>query len=240
MIQNRIGMRGLRLVLGLGKCSEYYGKRFISSGKAQFNEETQSLDSLLKELSKNKEKNLKANKSSVQAGQNEGRLDQNSADKDKIPLNKNIGNNIVVKRILHCYFKKNNTFLTLTSVLKDPDFLKKNPEMSYNDKMLYFLNLPERVNMSLSTGQLGFRKAARGEYEAAFQVCSRMFQMMRDNNLLDVDLEVVLKEFGKGRNAFQAALFGKEGNHVRAKVVRLSDDTKLKFGGCRARRPRRL
>jgi len=54
------------------------------------------------------------------------------------------------------------------------------------------------------------------------------------------DLEVVLRGFGKGREAVTKALLGAEGRFLREKIKMVSDDTKLKFGGTRSPNPRRL
>ncbi|CAI1663865.1 hypothetical protein SEUBUCD646_0N00340 [Saccharomyces eubayanus] len=145
----------------------------------------------------------------------------------------------VVKYILHGKFTKNNTHLTFSSVMEDKNF-RKNKGLSYNDTMLYYLNLPEKVRISISTGCLGFRKAARGEYEAAFQTSSKMFDLIKEKNMLNKDIEVVMDDFGKGRAAFISALVGKEGASVVKKVVKVSDATKLKFGGVRSPKMRRL
>lgn len=144
------------------------------------------------------------------------------------------------KYILYCNFTKNNTHFTLSAVVEDLDFEKKNPQLSFNEKVLYYHRLPQKVKVAISTGQLGFRKSARGEYEAGFQTAAKMFSIMEERNFLDKDLEIIMKNFGKGRGAFEDALKGKEGNRVRGKVVRLSDNTKLKFGGTKSPRVRRL
>ncbi|GCE99924.1 hypothetical protein ZYGM_001209 [Zygosaccharomyces mellis] len=145
-----------------------------------------------------------------------------------------------VKYILNCLFTKNNAHFTYSAIMEDANFLKNNQDLSYNEKFLYYLNLPRKVKFSLSTGCLGFRKAARGEYEAAFQTSAKVFQMIQDKKFMDKDIEIVLKDFGKGRAAFIAALNGKEGTQLRKNVVRISDKTELKFGGVRAPRVRRL
>ncbi|CAI4035824.1 hypothetical protein SMKI_14G0310 [Saccharomyces mikatae IFO 1815] len=145
----------------------------------------------------------------------------------------------VVKYILHGKFTKNNTHLTFSSVMEDKNF-HKNKGLTYNDTMLYYLNLPQKVRISLSTGCLGFRKAARGEYEAAFQTSSKMFELIKEKNMLNKDIEVVMDDFGKGRAAFISALVGKEGANVVKKIVKISDATKLKFGGVRSPKMRRL
>lgn len=145
-----------------------------------------------------------------------------------------------LKYVLSCKFTKNNTHFTYSAVVEDLNFLKNNASLSYNEKFLYYLKLPQKVKFHLSTGYLGFRKAARGEYEAAFQTSAKLFNMLREKKLLDKNIDIVMRDFGKGRQAFIAALNGKEGNLVRPFVSRISDATKLKFGGVKAPRPRRL
>lgn len=146
----------------------------------------------------------------------------------------------VVKYILNCRFTKNNTHFTLSAVLEDRNFLKNNEHLSYNEKYMYYLRLPQKVKLHMSTGHLGFRKAARGEYEAAFQTATKLFQTLQERRFLDKNIEVVMRDFGKGRDAFVSALNGKEGNAIRRNISRVADATELKFGGVRAPRPRRL
>lgn len=149
-------------------------------------------------------------------------------------------NLVPVKYILSCLFAKNNTHFTYSAVVEDVNYLKNNPDISYNKAFLHYLKLPQKVKFATSTGCLGFRKAARGEYEAAFQTSTKVFQMIQERRLLDKDIEIVFNDFGKGRAAFIAALSGKEGAAIRKNVIRISDKTPLKFGGVRAPRTRRL
>lgn len=144
------------------------------------------------------------------------------------------------KYTLHCNFGKNNTHMTLTAEIEDLNFLERKANLTYNQKVLYYLTLPQKVVLSHATGHFGFRKAQRGEYEAAFQTATAFFKKMEERGFLDKPLELVLSEFGKGRQAFVAALEGKEGNKIRDLVVRVSDHTKVKFGGNRSPRRRRL
>ena len=53
-------------------------------------------------------------------------------------------------------------------------------------------------------------------------------------------LEVVMRGFGQGRDAALKVLMSPEGQVLREKIVRVSDSTRLKFGGTRSRAPRRL
>jgi small subunit ribosomal protein S11 len=51
---------------------------------------------------------------------------------------------------------------------------------------------------------------------------------------------VFLRGFGAGREAVTKALLGLEGAALRGKIVKVSDATRLKFGGTRSKKPRRL
>lgn len=195
------------------------GLRFKSTGPISFSKITESID-YGKELS-NVVNPLSSNKQGDTV---------RSSKRDLRP----------VKYVLNCLFAKNNTHFTYSAVVEDVNYMKNNSDVSYNEAFLYYLKLPQKVKFAVSTGCLGFRKAARGEYEAAFQTSAKVFQMIQDKKLLDKDIEIVLKDFGKGRAAFIAALNGKEGTAIRKNVTRISDRTPLKFGGVRAPRVRRL
>ncbi|KAI0460892.1 hypothetical protein LJB42_001539 [Komagataella kurtzmanii] len=160
---------------------------------------------------------------------------------EELKQQRRVPNEQVVKYVLHCSFTKNNTHLTLTEVVEDKNFLKNNEQLSSNEQALYYLQLPQRVKVSLSTGCVGFRKAQRGEYEAGYQTAAKMFETIETRGYLkNKPLEVVFKDFGKGRQGFVSALTGKEGTNIRGKISRLTDKTNLKFGGVRMPRPRRL
>lgn len=53
-------------------------------------------------------------------------------------------------------------------------------------------------------------------------------------------LEVVLRDFGPGREALTKVLLGSEGRLLRGRVVRVADATRVKFGGTRSEKRRRL
>lgn len=96
--------------------------------------------------------------------------------------------------------------------------------------------------MSFSAGNIGFRKAARGTYDAAYQLAAYTLGRIYEGGLLGKikKLEVVLRGFGVGREAVTKALLGAEGRLLRAKITQVSDATRLKFGGTRSKKPRRL
>ncbi|KAL8715216.1 MAG: hypothetical protein Q9220_001174 [cf. Caloplaca sp. 1 TL-2023] len=118
---------------------------------------------------------------------------------------------------LHVYSTKHNTHITLSN----PD---RNPVLS------------------VSAGTIGFRKAARGTYDAAYQLGAYVMGRIQQQGLLAQIqyLEVVLRDYGPGREAVTKILLGSEGRNLRGRVIRVSDATRLKFGGTRSKKPRRL
>ena len=118
---------------------------------------------------------------------------------------------------LHIYATKHNTHITLTKPDRGP-------------------------LISVSTGNLGFRKAARGTYDAAYQLGAYMMGRIQQQGLMaDIhECELVLRGFGAGREALTKVLLGSEGKNFRPRIIRVMDATRLKFGGTRSPKPRRL
>ena len=104
--------------------------------------------------------------------------------------------------------------------------------------------------LSLSAGNLGFRKAQRGSYDAAYQLAAFVLSKITSQGMLSEEypgkggpirtLEIVLRDFGPGREAFTKVLLGNEGRLLRTRILRVMDSTRLKFGGTRSPKPRRL
>ncbi|KAI9848903.1 MAG: hypothetical protein M1838_000344 [Thelocarpon superellum] len=96
--------------------------------------------------------------------------------------------------------------------------------------------------ISVAAGNLGFRKSARGSYDAAYQLAAYVMNRIQEQGLLReiLKLELVLRGFGVGREAVTKALLGTEGRNLRGRVIRVTDSTRLKFGGTRSKKPRRL
>ncbi|KAJ4420500.1 hypothetical protein N0V85_000575 [Neurospora sp. IMI 360204] len=117
----------------------------------------------------------------------------------------------------HIYSHKHNTHITVTKPNRD-------------------------ALISLSCGNLGFKKSNRKHYDSAYQlgayVVDKMHQMNLHNKIKK--MEVVLRGFGSGREAVIKVLLGNEGRMLRSSIVRVSDATRLKFGGTRSKKPRRL
>ncbi|KAI9782743.1 MAG: hypothetical protein M1839_004731 [Geoglossum umbratile] len=118
---------------------------------------------------------------------------------------------------LHIYAHKHNTHVTLTRPNRD-------------------------AIISVSTGNIGFRKAARSTYDAAYQLAAYVLGRIQEQGLIRQikELELVLRGYGAGREACTKVLLGSEGRFIRSKIVRVTDATRLKFGGTRSKKPRRL
>jgi small subunit ribosomal protein S11 len=117
----------------------------------------------------------------------------------------------------HVYATRHNTHITVTTPNRDPIISK-------------------------SAGDIGFRKSARKHYDSAFQLASYVMGRLQESgkNREISKLEVVLRGFGQGREAVTKALLGSEGRFLRGKIIRVADATRLKFGGTRSKKPRRL
>ncbi|KAG5439644.1 hypothetical protein PCK2_000778 [Pneumocystis canis] len=87
---------------------------------------------------------------------------------------------------------------------------------------------------------VGFKKSQRGGYEAGYQACISMFERMTQKNIRPTKLEIILRGFGKGREAIFKCINGTEGAPFRPFIHRITDATRLKFGGVRGRKARRL
>ncbi|KAK8085638.1 hypothetical protein PG997_006909 [Apiospora hydei] len=117
----------------------------------------------------------------------------------------------------HIYGHKHNTHITVTK----PD---------------------RNAIISISAGQIGFRKAKRGTYDAAYQLAAYVIDKLHQGNWHNEikKMEVVLRGFGHGREAATKVLLGSEGRLLRSSITKVSDATRLKFGGTRSPKPRRL
>jgi len=127
----------------------------------------------------------------------------------------------------HVYATKHNTHITFTQP----------PQKNVADSAKVV-----DVLMSMSAGNIGFRKSGRGSYDAAYQLGAFVLKQIQERGLLrDITgIEVVLRGFGPGREAVSKVLLGQEGRLIRNKIVSIKDATRLKFGGPRSPNPRRL
>ncbi|KAJ9606770.1 hypothetical protein H2200_008779 [Cladophialophora chaetospira] len=120
--------------------------------------------------------------------------------------------------------------------------------------------------ISFSCGNLGLRNAQKASYDASFQLAAYTFRKMAEkqwklggvnnkgswltlssikkpgHNLAgsSAGIEVIMRGFGPGREAFQKALLGTEGRMIKPLICKVTDGTRLKFGGTRSPQVRRL
>lgn len=96
--------------------------------------------------------------------------------------------------------------------------------------------------ISLSCGCLGYKKSRRAGFDSAYSLTKYVIERLIHNGwpMKMKKLEVVLRGFGQGRDAAIKVLMSPEGKVLRDKIVRVADGTKLKFGGTRSKKPRRL
>ncbi|GME25502.1 putative 37s ribosomal protein s11 protein [Neofusicoccum parvum] len=105
------------------------------------------------------------------------------------------------------------------------------------------LSRPDKNSIiSVAAGNIGFRKAGRSTYDAAYQLAAFVLSTIQERGLLmEIKrLELVFRGFGDGREAVRKAIMGPEGMMIRNRIVRVTDTTRLKFGGTRSKKPRRL
>lgn len=135
---------------------------------------------------------------------------------------------------LNVYSHKHNTHITFSAPSRDPI-------------------------LSFSCGNIGLKGAQRGTFDAAYQLSSYTFRKIAEKNwkiggkkapgtpitlndpkVRDRGIEVVLRGYGNGREAFTKAMLGSEGRIMKGLVKKVTDGTRLKFGGVRSRAVRRL
>lgn len=134
------------------------------------------------------------------------------------------------------YATRHNTHINVSAPHQD------DPKKSEAENEALRKKHPYNVMMTLSAGNLGFKHSARKHYDSAFQVASVVMERMQSRGMNEGirKLEVHLRGFGAGREAVTKALLGSEGRFLRGKIVKVADNTRLKFGGTRSKKPRRL
>ncbi|KAF2859851.1 translational machinery component [Piedraia hortae CBS 480.64] len=131
---------------------------------------------------------------------------------------------------LHVLSSKHNTHITFVQP-PQPTLLSGGSGSGKKDVLL-----------SLSAGNIGFKKSGRGSYDAAYQLAAHVMKQIHERGLArDMHrLEVVFRGFGQGREAVTKVLLGDEGRRIRGAISAVIDATRIKLGGPRGKRPRRL
>ncbi|KAJ1801115.1 hypothetical protein LPJ75_006461 [Coemansia sp. RSA 2598] len=113
--------------------------------------------------------------------------------------------------ILHVHASSNNTILSLTDALG-------------------------KVLINASGGTVGFRKAQRAGFEAAYQATAWIASKVKERGIPVRKVEIRLKGFGAGREASFKAI----NSVTNWPVCRIIDNTPIPFNGCRPKKARRL
>lgn len=126
--------------------------------------------------------------------------------------------------------------------LRDPTIYGLHIKASPNNTITSLVGEKGNVIAWASGGRCGFKHVQRSTYEAGYQCALRMIEAIRELEAKDRDLqlELIYKGFGKGRQAVTDAITGTEGGNIRNQVVRISDRTPIKIGGNKAKKTRRL
>lgn len=92
----------------------------------------------------------------------------------------------------------------------------------------------------MSGGKMGFKGAQRNGYEPAYRCAFAVFNRIAEQGeeLGVRGIGVHFKLYGQGREAFFRALITPEAEHVRQRVIKMSDRTPLRVGGNRPPLPR--
>lgn len=228
-------VRGLRCQRN--GCRHLIFRRSIANSCPRRTEDNTANTSPTKKLSEIFQSQLSSRETAARTGTQEGPGLQNMEDTAKLLMRFKAGSaaspnrfeaflhpptNLPVASVqpphgFYVYATKHNTHITLTRPSRDPI-------------------------LSVAAGNIGFKKAARGSYDAAYQLAAYVMGRIQEQGLMAQiqQLEVVLRGFGAGREAVTKALLGSEGRNLRGRVVRVTDATRLKFGGTRSPKPRRL
>ncbi|GJE84903.1 mitochondrial 37S ribosomal protein [Phanerochaete sordida] len=113
-----------------------------------------------------------------------------------------------------------------------------------NNNILTFTRPDGSPIMNVSGGQVGYKHKARGTAEAAHLCALRAFKRILDESEQqgpgNMSLDVLFNGFGRGRDAVFRALLAAESAPVRQLVGRVGDITKIKIGGTRSKKARRV
>ena len=167
--------------------------------------------------------------------------DPSSLINDQISRNANYNPDTDRPHRLHVYATKHNTHITFVQPSRSAA-LTASSGVSSTTSSAADRSKQIDVLMSLSTGNISFRKAGRGSYDAAYQLTAFVLKQLQERGIAAgvSRLEVVLRGFGAGREAVTKCLLGAEGRSMRGKISGVLDATRLKLGGPRGKKPRRL
>ncbi|KAG9291878.1 hypothetical protein G9A89_012163 [Geosiphon pyriformis] len=112
-----------------------------------------------------------------------------------------------------------------------------NVHSSSNNTIVALTRSNGQILIRQSGGNVGFKKAQRGGYEAAHQAAISVIKKAQDKNIKIQEVEIVLKGFGPGREAaFKAIIMPENAFNVK----RVTDATPIPHNGCRPKKARRI
>ncbi|KAH0840113.1 mitochondrial ribosomal protein subunit S18 [Lanmaoa asiatica] len=93
-----------------------------------------------------------------------------------------------------------------------------------------------------SGGSCGFKGANRKSHEAGYQCAVRAFRRLEEvvKDKGRISLALHFAGFGKGRFAVEGVFLTSEGDRIRPLVVDVEDRTRIKIGGTRSKKKRRV
>jgi small subunit ribosomal protein S11 len=112
------------------------------------------------------------------------------------------------------------------------NIIKVNAKCSSNNTILQTV-LPNKKDIILTTGALGFKGAKRSTPHAAQQMTEYFSEKLIENKTINIIL--IFKGFGKGRKSIIKGF-----NKKRIKIFKIIDKTPEPHTGCRAPKKRRL
>jgi small subunit ribosomal protein S11 len=142
---------------------------------------------------------------------------------------------------LHVYAHRHNTHITFTHTPKESPTRSSTID-THNVLSQVHVNRESKTLLTLSTGNIGFKKGGRGSYDAAYQLAAYAFKYIQEKGMLAevAQITVLLRGYGAGREAVTKAILGTEGRSLRGYIRTVVDTTRLKQGGTRGKKPRRL
>jgi small subunit ribosomal protein S11 len=92
-----------------------------------------------------------------------------------------------------------------------------------------------RTVCHVSAGSCGLKKAQRGTSDAGYQAAVKFIETVNSKGVVPMGVHLVFRGFGPGRTQAFRGL-----RTAGWSFARLTDDTPIRYGGCRARKKRRI
>ncbi|KAK9462908.1 uncharacterized protein V1516DRAFT_671448 [Lipomyces oligophaga] len=145
---------------------------------------------------------------------------------DPLPLTKKeVPRKNYMRYVWHVKFTRNNTHHTFTVAYID----SANPQSLPREDTLF----------NMSTGQVA-KGSHRSGYEAMYQITLRAIQKVQEINTTGRSIELVLNGHNRNRRGFLQLFRTRETESIRDNIKRVTDGTRLRHGGVRPKKHRRV